>query len=60
MNCVEIREKGGRNFSKEELRFMDELENELIKLGVIDHEYFTKKGYDQVLPIVQQLKIDYE
>jgi len=66
-NCVEIREKGGRNFSNEELRFMDELAKEyrsnralLIKLGVIDHEYFTKKRYGQVLAIINQLKIDYE
>jgi len=66
-NCLEIREKAGRNFSNGELRFMDELEKEfrsnhalLIKLGVIDHEYFTKKRYDQVLAIINQLKIDYE
>jgi len=33
----------------------------IIKLGVIDREYFTKNWYDQVsVIIIKQLKIDYE
>jgi len=66
-NYRESSEKGGRNLSNEELRFIGALESEfrsnhglLIKLGVIDHKYFTKKRYGQVLAIINQLKIDYE